>query len=409
MVKVAVLGYGTVGTGVVEVIHANRELLKERIGQPIDVKYILVRREIPDCSVREKLTQDFEKILTDPEISIVTEVMGGIEPAFTYAKRCLEAGKSVVTSNKELVAKHGDELIALAQKRQVQFLFEGSVAGGIPVIRTLHGCLTGDAVTEIVGILNGTTNYMMTNMFQNGADYAEVLEEAQEHGYAERNPEADVEGYDACRKIAILTSLVSGKKADFEEIYCEGITRITTDDMKYAKQMGKTIKLLAIMKKEEDGTYQVKVAPFLLDAGHPLYSVDGVFNSVLIRGNMVGEVMLYGKGAGKLPTASAVVADLVEAARHPAKSVMPVWSGEKLSLQEAKKARHRFFLRLKMEGTTKDYLERMLGEGTEVTAGIPGETGFVTKEMTEEAFEKAIAEAEQEILSVIRVEESPAI
>lgn len=405
MVNVAVLGYGTVGMGVVEVIHANRELLKERIGQPIQVKYILVRREIPHCPVREKLTREFEKILEDPQISIVAEVMGGIEPAFTYTKRCLEAGKSVVTSNKELVAKHGDELIALAQKQQVQFLFEGSVAGGIPVIRTLHSCLTGDAITEIVGILNGTTNYMMTNMFQEGASYAEVLAQAQAHGYAERNPEADVEGHDACRKIAILTSLVSGKKADFEEIYCEGITKITTEDMKYAKQMGKTIKLLAIMKKGEDGAYEVKVAPFLLDVHHPLYSVDGVFNSVFICGNMVGEMMLYGQGAGKLPTASAVVADLVEAAKHPAKSVMPVWSSEKLALKEAKKSRHKFFLRRKTEGTDKDSLEQILGEGMEMTVGIPGETGFVTQEMTEENFEKAVSGIRGEILSVIRVEE----
>ena len=245
MVNIAVLGYGTVGSGVVEVLHVNNQTIAGRAGEEIHVKYVLDLKEFPGTLVEDLIVHDFEQIVNDDEVKVVVEVMGGTDPAYTFVKRSLEAGKSVVTSNKALVAKHGSELLAIAKEKNVNFLFEASVGGGIPIIRSLNNALTGDEVEQITGILNGTTNYMMTKMFYDGADYDEVLKEAQDNGYAERNPEADVEGYDACRKIAILSSIISGKYVDFEDIYTEGITKITKTDMKYAKKLGMTIKLLA--------------------------------------------------------------------------------------------------------------------------------------------------------------------
>ena len=250
MVKIAVLGYGTVGSGVVEVIRTNQDVIGERLGEELCIKYVLDLKEFPGDPVQEIITHDFEEIVSDDEVKIVVEVMGGIEPAYTFVKRCLEAGKSVATSNKALVAKHGAQLQEIAREHNVNFLFEASVGGGIPILRPLRTSLTGDVIEEIAGILNGTTNYMMTKMFYEGADYDEVLREAQANGFAERNPEADVEGYDACRKIAILSSIISGKQVDFEDIYCEGITKITVEDMKYARAMGMTIKLLATCRRD---------------------------------------------------------------------------------------------------------------------------------------------------------------
>ena len=229
-------------------------------------------RDFPGDPIQEKIVHDVDEIINDPEIRIVVEVMGGIEPAYTFVKRCLEAGKSVVTSNKALVAKHGAELLSIARDRELNFLFEASVGGGIPIIRALNSCLTADKIEEITGILNGTTNYMLSKMFYEGADYDEVLKEAQDNGYAERNPEADVEGYDACRKIAILSSLISGQQVDFEDIYTEGITKITKTDMLYAKKLGMTIKLIASSKRHDDHVHAI-VAPMLLNKEHPLYSV----------------------------------------------------------------------------------------------------------------------------------------
>ena len=315
------MGYGTVGSGVVEVIRTNGSLINERVQDEIYVKYVLDLRDFPGDPVEEILTHDFDTILNDPEVAIVVETMGGIEPAYTFVKKCLEAGKSVATSNKALVAKHGAELLEIAREREINFMFEASVGGGIPIIRALNSSLTADRIDEVIGILNGTTNYMMTKMFFEGADYAEVLKEAQDKGYAERNPEADVEGHDACRKIAILTSLISGQHVDFEKIHTEGITKITTEDMKYAKKLNMAIKLLASSKRVGD-TFSVLVAPMLLSEEHPLCNVNDVFNAVFVRGNMLGDAMFYGSGAGKLPTASAVVADVVDAAKHLHRNVV---------------------------------------------------------------------------------------
>ena len=313
MKHVAVMGYGTVGSGVYEVLTKNKDVVSKNVGEELNVKYVLDLREFPGDPVSEVLTHNFDDILNDEEVSVVAEVMGGIEPAYTFTKKCLLAGKSVCTSNKALVEKHGAELLAIAKEKNVNYLFEASVGGGIPIIRPLHTCLTADVIEEISGILNGTTNYMLTKMSAEGADYAEVLKDAQNKGYAERNPEADVEGHDPARKIAILTSLITGKKVDFEDIYCEGITKVTTEDIAYAKKLGLSIKLLATSKKIGD-QYSIMVTPKMLGAAHPLFAVNDVFNAIFVKGNMLGDSMFYGSGAGKLPTASAVAGDIVEAA-----------------------------------------------------------------------------------------------
>ena len=405
MVNVAVLGYGTVGSGVVEVIRTNQEVINQRVGETLNLKYVLDLRDFPGDPVQEIITHDFEEIVQDKEVDIVVEVMGGIEPAYTFVKRSLEAGKSVATSNKALVAKHGAELLKIAKEKNVNFLFEASVGGGIPILRPLHSSLTGDVVEEITGILNGTTNYMLTKMFYEGANYDEVLKEAQDNGYAERNPEADVEGYDACRKIAILASIISGKQVDFEDIYCEGITKITADDMKYAKEMGMTIKLLATCKREGDKICAM-VSPCLLHKSHPLFNIDGVFNSIFVHGNMLGDAMFYGSGAGKLPTASAVVGDIVEEAKNPGRNLGVMWSEEKLELEGKEELKRRFFVRMKgSPEVVKGKLAADFGEIEFVNIeGMQGEFGFVTALMPEGEYEKKAVAYQSEIISRIRVE-----
>ena len=294
----------------------------------------------------------------------------------------------------------------IAKEKNINFLFEASVGGGIPILRPLHSSLTGDEIEEITGILNGTTNYMMTKMFYEGADYDEVLKEAQDNGYAERNPEADVEGHDACRKIAILSSIISGKQVDYEDIYCEGITKITVEDMKYAKAMKMTIKLLASCKR--DGKkLNAMVSPCLLKNDHPLFHVDDVFNAIFVHGNMLGDSMFYGSGAGKLPTASAVVGDIVEEAKNLDRNLGVMWSGEKLELENKDDVKRRFFVRMKGEA------DQMLHALTEKFGNveiikpdrITGEFGFITDVMPEGAYEEKAKAFEDSILSMIRVEE----
>ena len=406
MVKIAVLGYGTVGSGVVEVLRTNQKVIDERLGEELRVKYVLDLRDFPDDPVQELITNDFEDIVNDEEVRIVVEVMGGIEPAYTFVKRSLEAGKSVATSNKALVAKHGAELLRIAKEKNVNFLFEASVGGGIPILRPLHSSLTGDVIEEITGILNGTTNYMMTKMFYEGADYDEVLREAQANGFAERNPEADVEGYDACRKIAILSSIISGKQVDFEDIYCEGITRITAEDMKYAKAMGMTIKLLATCKRDGE-KLNAMVAPCLLRAEHPLFAINGVFNSIFVHGNMLGDAMFYGSGAGKLPTASAVVGDIVEEARNLERNLGVMWSSENLALEDRRDVERRFFVRMKgSREELQDRVASVFGMVQFVRAeGVSGEFGFVTERMPEGSYEEKAGQFDGQILGMIRVEE----
>lgn len=405
MSKIAVLGYGTVGSGVVEVIETNKELIEKRVGDRLEIRYILDLREFPGTPVEHLITHDFDEILQDDEIDIVVEVMGGVEPARTFVEKSLLAGKSVVTSNKALVAAHGASLLRIAKEQQVNFLFEASVGGGIPIIRPLHSSLTGDEIEEITGILNGTTNYMMTKMYNEGAEYGAVLKEAQDNGFAERDPSADVEGWDACRKIAILSSIISGKTVDYEEIYTEGITHITPTDIAYAKMTGHKIKLLASCKREGE-RLSIMVTPCLVAPQHPLYSVDGVFNAIFVKGNMLGDSMFYGSGAGKLPTASAVVGDIVEAAKNPHRSMMPVWTEEKLVPEAKADTVKRYFVRV--SGNTiglEDRIREAFGEITPVVLpGMKDEIGFETGRMSEGQFESC-REKIPEICQMIRIQD----
>ena len=399
MIKIAILGYGTIGSGVVEVLRTNRESIAKRAGSEIGVKYILDLRDFPGDPMQEKVVHDYEVIANDPEVQVVVEAMGGVEPAYTFVKRALLAGKNVTTSNKALVAKHGAELIAIAKEQSINFLFEASVGGGIPIIRPLNSSLTADEIEEITGILNGTTNYMLSKMTFEGLEFDDVLKDAQSRGYAEADPTADIEGYDACRKIAILTSLVCGQQVDFEEIYTEGITKITATDIKYAKAMGRVIKLLATSRKTLDGYYAM-VAPYMLSQQHPLYSVNDVFNAIFVHGNVLGDAMFYGSGAGKLPTASAVVADIVDIAKHLHKNILISWNSRKMELVDCKKAKSRFFVRTR---NGADTIMAAFGNVEWVEApGVTGEMGFLTEAMTEEEYERR-AGGLQNVLQMIRV------
>lgn len=387
MIQVAVMGYGTVGSGVVEVIEKNKEEINKKSNEALNIKYILDLRDFPGDPYEDKIVHDVEVILNDPEVQIICETMGGLKPAYEFTKRALMSGKSVCTSNKELVATHGPELIRIAHEHTCNYLFEASVGGGIPIIRPLNYSLTAEKIDAISGILNGTTNYILTKMEREGAAFEEVLKEAQEKGYAERNPEADVEGYDACRKIAILSSLMCGKNVRYQDIYTEGITKITADDFKYARVMDCTIKLLGLAKEENGGLYAM-VSPFLISKNHPLSMVNDVFNAVCVHGNMLGDSMYYGRGAGKLPTASAVVSDVVDCARHIGKIITCFWDAEDVKLTNVDEVEHAFFVRVAK--AKEQAAKETFGDVKEITAGVDGEFAFVTGRMSEKEFnEKA--------------------
>ena len=401
MINIAVLGYGTVGSGVVEVINTNHDSINKRAGEEINIKYVLDLREFPGDPVEKILVHDYETIVNDPEVDIVVEVMGGTGAAYTFVKRALEAGKSVCTSNKALVAKYGPELMEIAKAKNINFLFEASCGGGIPVIRVLNASLTADVVDEITGILNGTTNYMLYKMSTEGSDFADVLKEAQAKGYAEADPTADVEGYDACRKIAILSSLAYGKFLNFEDIYTEGITKITPEDMEYAKAIGMHIKLLATSRMVGD-SYYAMVAPFMIDHENPLYGVNDVFNAVFIHSNMLGDSMYYGSGAGKLPTASAVVGDVVDAAKHLHKTIPTNWSNEPMHLMDLEEVEGRFFVRAM--DVTETEAEEIFGEVQTVSLdNHPGEIGIVTSSMKQREYKEKAAKLGDRVLTMIRV------
>lgn len=404
MVNIAVLGYGTVGSGVVEVIRTNHESINKRAGQEINIKYVLDLRDFPGDPVQEVLVHDYEIIANDPEIDIVVEVMGGIEPAYTFVKRALESGKSVCTSNKALVAKHGPELMEIAKAKNINFLFEASCGGGIPIIRALNGSLTADEIDEVTGILNGTTNYMMHKMATEGSDFDVVLKEAQQKGYAEADPTADVEGYDACRKIAILSSLAYGKFLNYEEVYTEGITKITPEDMEYAEKLGMTIKLLGTSRKLEDGSFTAMVAPFMVGQSSPLYSVNDVFNAVFVHGNMLGDAMFYGSGAGKLPTASAVVADVVDEAKNLHENIATNWSNEPMTLKPIDEVEGRFFVRI--SGVTAEQAEAAFGQIQVIRVeSLPEEFGFITESMKQREYKEKISKLNGEVIAMIRVKD----
>ncbi len=384
MIKIAVLGYGTVGSGVVEVIEKNKDMVNKKAGEELSIKYILDLRDFPGDPYENKVVHDYQTIVNDPEIQIICETMGGTGAAYEFTKQALQVGKSVCTSNKELVAAHGPELLTMAKEHKCNYLFEASVGGGIPIIRPLNYSLTAEKIESITGILNGTTNYILSKMEKEGADFDAVLKRAQEKGYAERNPEADVEGYDACRKIAILSSLMLGENVDYRKVYTEGITKITATDFAYAKEMDMSIKLLAMSKEVGDETLAM-VAPFMISADHPLHMVNGVFNAVFVHGNMLGDSMYYGKGAGKLPTASAVVSDVIDCARHIGKVIMCFWDATDAKLMNVEEAENKFFFRVKSGNGEK--VKAVFGEVKSVElSGMDEEEAFVTSLMKEKDF-----------------------
>lgn len=400
MIKVAILGYGTVGSGVYEVIKKNKDIMTGRLGDELQVKYVLDLREFEGDPVQEVLVHDIDIILNDPEVAIVCETMGGERPAYDFTKRALESGKSVCSSNKELVEKHGPELLKIAKAHNCSYLFEASVGGGIPIIRPLRTSLAQEEIESITGILNGTTNYILTKMETEGLAFEDVLKRAQEKGYAEKNPDADILGFDACRKISILTSLAYGKNVNFEDITTEGITAITDKDFAYAKKMGATIKLFAKSVKKNDKYYAI-VAPFVVKPENPLYAVKGVFNAILVNCNMGGETMYYGKGAGKLATASAVVADVLDCARHIGKHLDVKWEDEKLEISPIDGAVRRFFVRVADADAAK--IQNVFGDVTLYTDVVAGECGFVTEEMSEAEYRQK-ADQLGNILSMIRMD-----
>lgn len=379
MIQVAIMGHGTVGSGVYAVFEMNAREISRAVGQPVEVKYVLDLRDFSSLPYADKFITDFSVIENDPEVTVVAEVMGGVGAAYEFTKRCLKAGKSVCTSNKELVATHGEELLALAKAHNVNYLFEASVGGGIPVIRPMMQCLAANRIDEICGILNGTTNYILSEMIHKGVSFEDALKQAQALGYAENDPTADIEGHDACRKICILSDLAFGDKIDPNEVSCQGISKITLKDVALADELGYVIKLIGRAKRAENGKIYAFVAPHLVAKSSPLAAVEEVFNGIMVTGNAVGEVMFYGQGAGKLATASAVVADMMDAIAHADKRRPVEWGdgSEKLLMP-------------------LDALESawyVPGEAPEAIVDRKIDGAVITKPMTANALHEAVGEA----------------
>ncbi len=380
MINVAILGYGTVGSGVYEILKKNPDTISKKAGDILNVKYILDIRDFDDHPEKEIFTKDYNDILHDDDVSIVVEVMGGLNPAYDFTKSALLAGKTVVTSNKELVATHGTELIAIAKEKSVNYFFEASVGGGIPIIRPINQCLAANTINKVYGILNGTTNFILTKMFADGTSFDAALTEAQELGYAERNPSADVDGHDACRKTAILSSLATGTFVDYNDIPTEGIRNISTTDVLFADKLGYVIKLIGAAEIDESGKISAIVAPRLVFKESQLSSVNGVFNAIMLVGDSLGEAMFYGRGAGKLPTASAVVADIIDGAKHLHTNKWVIWDKpEESFMADPMDATYKYFVRTADKNLIED-----LG-GTEVGT-TDTEVVFVTDEMKEKDF-----------------------
>ena len=420
MINVAVLGHGTIGSGVVEVLQTNAAVIAKRVGEDIAVKYILDLRDFPGDPNADKVVHDYDIIDKDSDIQVVVECMGGVEPAYTFVKKALLNGKSVATSNKELVAKHGAELIAIAREKNINFLFEASVGGGIPIVRPLLRCLTADVIEEVSGILNGTTNYMLTRMGEEGLSFEEALKEAQEKGYAELHPEADVEGYDAGRKIAIMASIAFNSRVTFSQVYTEGITKISADDIRYAKEFGYVIKLLGVARNV-DGQIEVKVHPMLIDENHPLATVKDAFNAVFVHGDAMDDAMFMGRGAGEMPTASAVMGDIIDVMRD----IVCDCCGrigcscyKKLYVKKIEETKSKFFLRIKAKDKTGVLanIASVLGNNDVSIAQVVqkrrssgvAELVIITDEVEEKNFNDAMAIFEgmsviSEIAGVIRV------
>ena len=402
MISVAIMGHGTVGSGVAEILTTHKQKLFKAVGEELYVKHILDLREFPDSPLADRFTKNFEDIVNDIEVRVVVEVMGGTNPAYDFVKRCLQAGKSVVTSNKELVAKHGAELLAVAKENNANFLFEASVGGGIPIIRPLSQCLVANEVDEIAGILNGTTNFIFGKMINDNMDFSDALKLAQDLGYAERNPEADIEGHDACRKICILASLAFGKHIYPDNVYTKGISEITLDDVKYADSLNYVIKLIGDVKKTEDGKLDIMVAPMLLSKDCILSDINDVFNGILVKGDCTGDVMFYGKGAGKLPTASAVVADVVDCAKHLKARKRIFWTDSDGSqVASYKDSKTAMYIRVASKGE----MAQSLFPDSEIMKA-DGNTVLMTQEYKFGEIEEKIAklnENGEKVLSAIRI------
>ncbi len=412
MTHIAILGFGVVGGGVADVIAKNNETIARKTGEHINIKYILDLRDFPEHPLGDRVVHDINIILNDPQVSVVAEMMGGAHPAFDFSLAALKAGKHVVTSNKEVVATFGTELLAAAKENHVRYLFEASVGGGIPVIRPISSCLAANELTEIDGILNGTTNYILTQMFREGKSFDTALSEAQAKGYAERNPAADVEGIDACRKICILSALAFGGLFSPNAVHTEGITAVTEDDVKAASALGGVIKLIGRTGKldPEDPASPVfmLVAPHVVPHENPLACVDDVFNAISVRGNAVGDVMFYGRGAGNLPTASAVVADIIDIIDHKDLEVFtPDWTAAPdANLYDHTALPYAFLVRIKAEAYAPAVAE--------ITAAIPdaailthtddfeGSVAFATPCMTEKAL-LALPFMQEKKLSLLRI------
>lgn len=381
MAKIAVMGYGTIGSGVVEALSMNQESITKKAGEPIEVKYVLDLREFPGSPIEDKLIKDYQIIVNDPEVSVVVETMGGVEPANTFVKAMLEKGKSVATSNKALVAACGTDLMETAVANNCNFMFEASVGGGIPIIRPLYNCLTPDVISEIAGVLNGTTNYILTKMNVENESFEECLKQAQALGYAEKDPSADVNGDDTCRKIAILTSIATGKRVDYTKIHTEGIARAEAADFRYAELMDMSIKLMGLTRLV-DGHLKCMVAPYMVDRNHPLYPVEDVFNGVMVTGNVVDRLLFFGRGAGKLPTAAAVVADVIEEVKLKDNCQTIPWSREELVPDNYLDYKARFMIRIPDDVPEEEY-QKIFRPEKVLTGILPGEIAMITSKISE--------------------------
>lgn len=406
MISVAIMGHGVVGSGVAEILTTHKQKLFASIGEEIYVKHILDLREFPDSPLADRFTKDFNDILNDREIRVVVEVMGGLNPAYDFVKKCLKSGKSVVTSNKELVAAHGAELLQIAKDENVNFLFEASVGGGIPIIRPISQCLVANIVDEIAGILNGTTNFILTKMIEDGMQFDAALKLAQDLGFAERNPAADIEGHDACRKICILASLAFGKHVYPNFVHTEGITEITLEDVKYAEAYNCVIKLIGRVKRLDDGKIDIIVAPMFVPNKSQLANIDYEFNGIMVRGDCTGDVVFYGKGAGKLPTASAVVADVVDCCKHLKTRKFLFWAdGNGDNILPYEESVTAMYIRA---NTTFEFAQEVFGciDKIEKADSPEGEIAFVTAQLPYGEIIEKIAALESrgaKVISKIRI------
>lgn len=405
MAKLAVLGHGVVGSGTVELFLKNKDNINKRAGIDLELGYVLDIRDFPGLPYSDKFTKDINDILNDDEVTVVAEVMGGVHPAFEFVLSCLNKGKSVCTSNKELVAKKGAELLKAAKEHNCNFMFEASTGGAIPIIRPIHRCLAANDITACAGILNGTTNFILTKMITEKMSFEDALKMAQELGYAERNPAADVEGADACRKICILSSLIFGKHVYPDWVHCEGITKLTLEDVAYAKSWGGAVKLIGSVKRTEDGKILPMVAPRFVCGGCQLSNIDDVFNGIMVFGDGFDQVMFYGRGAGKLPTASAVLGDVIECAKHNITILSQMWedSEDNSFISDYKEDVVSMYVRV--NGVSKSEIAKLFGDCEYITREEQPESelAFITPALPEKDIDEKLSSFGDMVLGRIRL------